>query len=91
MKLHRKIKHNEKVCRAQYLGSYEEGQGHSLFQRSNLCLSHNNSETTEANFSTPTEPNSVNLQRRVTITRGVLFAKCLVPIFKIKVLAMVLS
>ena len=27
MKLHRKIKHNEKVCRAHYLGSYAQGQG----------------------------------------------------------------
>ena len=27
MKLHRKIKHNEKVCRAQELGSYAQGQG----------------------------------------------------------------
>ena len=26
MKLHRKIKHNEKVCRAQDLGSYAQGQ-----------------------------------------------------------------
>ena len=29
MKLHRKIKHNEKVCRAQELGSYAQGQGHN--------------------------------------------------------------
>ena len=27
MKLHRKIEHNEKVCRAQELGSYAQGQG----------------------------------------------------------------
>ena len=27
-KLHRKIKHKEKVCRAQCLGSYAQGQGH---------------------------------------------------------------
>ena len=27
MKLHRKIKHNEKVCRAHELGSYAQGQG----------------------------------------------------------------
>ena len=27
MKLHRKIKHNEKVCRAHDLGSYPQGQG----------------------------------------------------------------
>ena len=26
MKLHRKIKHNEKVCRAHDLGSYAQGQ-----------------------------------------------------------------
>ena len=43
MKLHRKIKHNEKVCRAQGLGSCAQGQG----QRSKSCLS-NNSKT-EAN------------------------------------------
>ena len=30
MKLHRKIKHNEKVCRAQDLGSYAQGQGHNV-------------------------------------------------------------
>ena len=29
MKLHRKIYHNEKVCHAQDLGSYAQGQGHS--------------------------------------------------------------
>ena len=28
-KLHRKIEHNEKVCRAQELGSYAQGQGHN--------------------------------------------------------------
>ena len=27
MTLHRKIEHNEKVCRAQELGSYTQGQG----------------------------------------------------------------
>ena len=27
MKLHRKIKHNEKVCHAHDLGSYAQGQG----------------------------------------------------------------
>ena len=45
MKLHRKIKHNEKVCRAHDLGSYAQGQGH----RSKSCLSYN-SKTTEANL-----------------------------------------
>ena len=28
-KLHRKIEHNEKVCSAQELGSYAQGQGHN--------------------------------------------------------------
>ena len=29
MKLHRKIEHNEKVCRVQELGHYAQGQGHN--------------------------------------------------------------
>ena len=29
MKLHRKIEHNEKVCWAQELGSYAQGQGNN--------------------------------------------------------------
>ena len=29
MKLHRKIEHNEKMCRAQELGFYAQGQGHN--------------------------------------------------------------
>ena len=29
MELHRKIKHNENVCRAHDLGSYAQGQGHN--------------------------------------------------------------
>ena len=29
MKLHRKIKHNEKVCHPQELGSHIQGQGHN--------------------------------------------------------------
>ena len=48
MKLHRKIKHNEKMCWACDLGSYAQGQLQSG-QRSKLCLS-NNSKTTEANL-----------------------------------------
>ena len=28
-KLHRKIEHNKKMCRAQELGSYAQGQGHN--------------------------------------------------------------
>ena len=48
MKLHRKIKHNENVCRAHDLGSYAQGHGRSQSgQRSKSCLS-NNSKTTEA-------------------------------------------
>ena len=43
MKLHGKIKHNEKVCHAQDLGSY------ALGQRSKLCFSIN-SKTIEANL-----------------------------------------
>ena len=27
--LHRKVEHNEKVCRAHELGSYAQGQGHN--------------------------------------------------------------
>ena len=37
MKLHRKVKHNKKVCRAHELGSYAQGLS-------------NNSKTTEANI-----------------------------------------
>ena len=29
MKLHGKIEHNKKVCRAQELGSYAQGHGHN--------------------------------------------------------------
>ena len=49
MKLHRKIKHNEKVCRTHDLGSYAQGQGHSQVRGKNLVLS-NNSKTNEANL-----------------------------------------
>ena len=35
MKLHRKIKHNEKVCRAQDLGSYAKGQGRNQIKGQN--------------------------------------------------------
>ena len=45
MKLHRKVKHNEKVCSAHDLGSYAQGQGCNQVS----CLS-NNSKTTEANL-----------------------------------------
>ena len=45
MKLHRKIKHIEKVCCAHNLGSYAQGQGHSQVKGQG-----NNSKTTEANL-----------------------------------------
>ena len=48
MKLDRKIKHNENLCRAHDIGSYAQGQVPSG-QRSKSCLS-NNSKTTEANL-----------------------------------------
>ena len=54
MKLHRKIKHNENVCRTHDLDSYTQGQGRNQvrgqnLQRSKSCLS-NNSTITEANL-----------------------------------------
>ena len=37
-KLYRKIEHNEKMCRAQEVGSYAQGQDHSQSgQRSNCA------------------------------------------------------
>ena len=38
MKLHRKIKHNENVCRAHDLGSYAQGQGHDQIRGQNRVL-----------------------------------------------------
>ena len=35
MKLHRKIKQNEKVCRAHDLGSYTQGQGRNQVRGQN--------------------------------------------------------
>ena len=35
MKLHRKIKHNEKVCRAHDFVSYTQGQGHNQVRGQN--------------------------------------------------------
>ena len=49
MKLHREMKHNEKVFRAHDLGSYAQGQGRSQVKSSKSCLG-NNSKTTEANL-----------------------------------------
>ena len=48
MKLHRKIKDNEKVCRAHDLSSYPQGQGHNQVRGQNRVS--NNSKTTEANL-----------------------------------------
>ena len=36
MKLHRKVKRNEKMCRAHDLGSYAQGQGRSQVKGQNL-------------------------------------------------------
>ena len=36
MKLYRKIKHNEKVCRARDLGSYSQDQGSNQLKGKNL-------------------------------------------------------
>ena len=38
MTLHRKIKHNEKVCWAHDLGSYAQGQGRGQVRGQNLVL-----------------------------------------------------
>ena len=35
IKLHRKIKHNEKVCHAHDIGSYAQGQGHNQVRGQN--------------------------------------------------------
>ena len=49
MKLHRKLKHNEKVCHAHNLGSHVQGPGHDQGSevKSSFC---NNLKPTEANF-----------------------------------------
>ena len=49
MKLHRKIQHNEKVCRAHDLGSYAQGQGCNQVKGQNL-VSAITQKTTEANL-----------------------------------------
>ena len=36
MTLHRKVKHNEKVCQAHDLGSYAQGQGRNQVKGQNL-------------------------------------------------------
>ena len=49
MTLHRKIKHNEKVCRAHELVYYAQGQGGSQVRGQNL-VSAITQKTTEANL-----------------------------------------
>ena len=49
MKLHRKIKHNEKVCHAHDLGSYAQGQGRNQVKGQNLVPAITQ-KTTEANL-----------------------------------------
>ena len=49
MKLHRKIKDNEKVCRAHDLGFYAQGQGRSQVKSQNL-VSAITQKTAEANL-----------------------------------------
>ena len=49
MKLHRKVKHNEKMCRAHDLGSYAQGQGRNQVKGQKIFLS-NYSKITEANL-----------------------------------------
>ena len=52
MKLHREIRHNEKVCHAHKLGSHFQGQGQN--QGSSSC-----------NYLKPTEANFVKLYTKV--------------------------
>ena len=49
MKLHRKVKHNEKVCQAHDLGSYAQGQGLNQVKGQNL-VSAITQKTAEANL-----------------------------------------
>ena len=49
IKLHRKIKHNEKVCHTHAFGSYAQGQGRNQVRGQKTCLS-NNPKTIEANL-----------------------------------------
>ena len=49
MKLHRKIKHNDNVCRAHDLGSYAQGQGRNQV-RGQTCVSAITQKTSEANL-----------------------------------------
>ena len=59
MKVHRKVKHNEKVSRTQELGPYAQGQGGNQGQRSN-CASNHVLVITSA-----TEENLMKLYRKI--------------------------
>ena len=51
IKLHRMIKHNEKVCLAHEFGSYAQGQGRNKVRGQNrVSAITGNSKTTEANL-----------------------------------------
>ena len=76
MKLHRKIKHNEKVCHAQDLGSYAQGQGHNQVKGQNrVCAI--TQKTTEANLT--------KLHRNIEQNEKVCSHKSWVPTPKVKV------
>ena len=79
MKLHRKIKDNEKVCRAYDLGSYTQGQGHNQVRGSKSYLS-NNSKTTKANLT--------KLHRKIEHNENVCRAEELGSYIKVKVTIM---
>ena len=79
MKLHRKIKHNEKVCHAHDLGSYAQGQGCSQVRGQNHVFS-NNSKTTEANLT--------KLQRKIEHNERCVTHNGKVPTLKVKVTVM---
>ena len=44
IKFNTMVKHNEKVCQAQNLGSHDQGQGHNYRFTPNKSCIHNNSE-----------------------------------------------
>ena len=66
MKLHRKIKHNEKVCRAHDLGSYAQGQGRNQVKGQNLV---------SANYSKTTKANLTKFQRKIENDKKVCLAE----------------
>ena len=56
MKLHRNIKHNEKVCRTQELDYHIQGQGHNKGSEVKACV---------CDYLKPAEANFVKLHRKV--------------------------